>query len=457
VPDPLAEGRNLTIMNSILKKIIAFILVFLLGAVLYLYLSYGPQLPVASGYAAKKMCSCHFIAGRSQKSIQNTDLGTSPLNLTKSVIDEDEKSVTTSVYGLGKMKAIYKDELGCVLIQGDNNLEVELDLPDRLSDGTQYWPHGIKDVDYRLDGIDYEKLNTAIDKVFLSEKKTRAVVIIHRDTLITERYADGFDKHTEILGWSMTKSVTSTLLGILHKNGLLDIDETPGFGEWAHDTRKDIKLRHLLDMQSGLKFDEVYDQVSDATKMLFGSEASQKQPIAQKTIAPPDSIWNYSSGTTNLLQYYLKSRMDNHDAYLRFPYTMLFNRVGMNSAVMETDESGLYIGSSYMYATPRDWAKFGQLYLNEGNWYGDQILDTAWVDYSQTIASQSGGIYGAHFWHNADHSAYPDVPSDLYSANGFQGQYVFIIPSRDLVVVRMGLDYFDENAFLAELLTAFND
>lgn len=443
-------------MKSVLKKLIAAVLVFLFGAVLYFYLIYAPQLPVASAYAAKKMCSCHFIAGRTQASIQATDLGSSPLNLTKSVIDEEEKSVTSSVYGLGKMKAVYKDELGCVLLQGDDDYNISLDLPDRISDENQYWPHGEKDVDYRLIGIDYQKLNNALDNVFHPDRKTRAVVVIHRDSLIAERYAEGFDKDTEILGWSMTKSVTSTLLGILHMNGQLDIDETPGFGEWAHDERKNIKLRHLLDMQSGLKFDEVYDQVSDATKMLFGSEASQKQPISQKIIAPPDSIWNYSSGTTNLLQYYLTSRMDNHDAYLRFPYTMLFNRIGMHSAVMETDESGLYIGSSFMYATPRDWAKFGLLYLKEGNWYGDQVIDTTWVDYSQTIASQSGGIYGAHFWHNAGHAAYPDVPADLYSANGFQGQYVFIIPSRDVVVVRMGLDYFDENEFLKEVLEAFD-
>ena len=129
----------------------------------------------------------------------------------------------------------------------------------------------------------------------------------------------------------------------------------------------------------------------------------------------------------------------------------------MASAHLETDESGNYIGSSYCYATPRDWAKFGLLYLNDGVWNGKRILPEGWVEYSRKQASQSNGIYGAHFWQNHGNAAYQDVPEDLFSCNGYEGQYVFIIPSRDLVVVRMGLsETFDVNKFLKEILKAID-
>jgi CubicO group peptidase (beta-lactamase class C family) len=212
-------------------------------------------------------------------------------------------------------------------------------------------------------------------------------------------------------------------------------------------------------MQSGLGFSEIYDQISDATNMLYGAEDVSDIPINNASIAPPDSLWYYSSGTSNLLSKYLNNQFANQEDYLKFPHERLFRKIGMSTAHLETDESGVYIGSSYLYATPRDWARFGLLYLNEGNWFGEQIIDTTWVDFSQSIAPQSGGIYGGHFWHNEGHAQFKDVPDDMFSANGFQGQRVWIFPTQDVVVVRMGLagdDLFDMNEFLKEVLEAFD-
>ena len=289
--------------------------------------------------------------------------------------------------------------------------------------------------------------------------KTRAVVVVYKDSLIHESYSNGFDKDTEILGWSMSKSITGTLIGMLVKEGRLALTDKKLVPEWTDD-RIEITLKDLLQMQSGLQFSEEYTSLSDATNMLYQSDNSASIPLSQPLAYPPGSHWSYSSGTTNLLMKLIQNRMPDKQSYLAYPYEGLFNKIGMSTAVMETDESGLYIGSSYTYATPRDWAKFGLLYLNQGNWYGEQIIDTSWVDFVRTPAENSGNIYGGQFWLNFDHSSQPDVPEDMFFAAGFQGQFVYIIPSYDLVVVRMGLSempVFNDNVFLKRIIDALDE
>ena len=170
----------------------------------------------------------------------------------------------------------------------------------------------------------------------------------------------------------------------------------------------------------------------------------------------PAAIWNYSSGTSNLLSGLLRTHFDTYQAYLDFPYQALIDKIGMHSMLIETDMAGNFVGSSYAWASTRDWARFGLLYLNRGLWNGEQIFSPDWIDYITKPTHGSDGTYGAHFWLNAE-GKYPDVPRDLYSANGYQGQYVFIIPSKNVVVVRTGLaepPEFDVNAFLANILAA---
>ncbi len=312
-----------------------------------------------------------------------------------------------------------------------------------------------------MDGVDYTALDQAINSVFdsslnMDSIKTRAVVVVYKDSLIAEKYATGFDKDTEILGWSMNKSITSTLVGILAKAGKMSLTDDHLYEEWT-DERSKITLNDLLQMQSGLAFEENYAEVSDVTKMLFMNEDIVKEVAANPLSDPIGTKWYYSSGTTNLVAGLIRKQFDNSQDYLKFPHEQLFRKIGMHSMVLETDESGNYIGSSYGYATPRDWAKFGLLYLNEGNWYGEQIVDTSWVNFTRQPAEHSGGIYGGHFWHNHNHAAYKDVPTDIYSCNGFEGQYVYIIPSKDLVIVRMGLNQgkeYDANGFLSNVIKA---
>lgn len=178
----------------------------------------------------------------------------------------------------------------------------------------------------------------------------------------------------------------------------------------------------------------------------------------RKAIAKPGEIWNYSSGTSNLLSGILRDQFGSRQEYLDYPYKALIDKIGMHSMLLEVDMEGNYVGSSYGWATTRDWAKFGTLYLNSGNWNGEQLFSPKWVDYITKPTAHSKGVYGAHFWLNAG-GKFPDVPRDMYSANSFQGQYVFVITSKDLVVVRTGLatnPIFDVNTFLRDLIKSIN-
>lgn len=445
------------------KKTLLFLAAILFLAAGYFYLTLYPMLSVATGYAAKKMCSCHFIAERSQESIQADDLKTSPINLTSTVINENEKTATSSFFGLGTQTAIYRKNLGCVLVQGKDDYNITLDLPSTQQNSSQEWPLGENTRTTPIKGVDYNRLSKAIDGIFdpsldMDSIKTRAVVVIYKDSLIAEKYANGFNKGTEILGWSMTKSITSTLIGMLVKDGKLKLTDDHLFDHWT-DERSKVTLNDMLQMQSGLAFEENYAEISDVTEMLFKAENIVDRASHNPLDAEIGKRWSYSSGTTNILSGLIRNQFDNHSEYLKFPHERLFRKIGMHSAVLEIDESGNYIGSSYMYATPRDWAKFGLLYLNEGNWYGEQLIDTSWVNFTQQPAEYSKGLYGGHFWHNHDHAAFKDVPTDIYSCNGFEGQYVYIIPSKDLVIVRMGLNQgeeYDANGFLKEVIAATN-
>jgi CubicO group peptidase (beta-lactamase class C family) len=191
-------------------------------------------------------------------------------------------------------------------------------------------------------------------------------------------------------------------------------------------------------MNSGLEWEEDYTKISDVTKMLYLESDMTKSQIDKKLVGKPNETWNYSSGTTNLLTGIIRQKFKTHQDYLNFWYSDLIDKIGMHSMLVETDLAGNYIASSYGWATARDWAKFGLLYLNKGNWNGEQLISEDWVNYTTKSTNTSQGVYGAQFWLNAG-GHLPDVPKDLFFADGYQGQRVFIIPSKELVVVRMGV------------------
>lgn len=427
-----------------MKKFLKIFAIVLVAILVYLRISIYPQLDLLSGFSAKSVASGHFIDNRSLETIQQGDNDIEKVNWATNKINDAEHFVTTNVYGFKERKAIYREGLGATLINDDFDVSKPYNVPKRSKINNNLpFPYGnLEPKDTVFSNIDYKKLNVAVENAFDKKseknKRTRSVIVIFKDKIIAEKYVDGFNKDSKILGWSMTKSITGTLFGILQKQGKIDITKPAPIDEWKNDERAKITLNDLLHMNSGLEWEEKYDKICDATKMLFTEEDMTKSQIQKPLIGKPNNTWNYSSGTTNLLSGILRKKFKTHQEYLDFWYTDLLDKIGMNSAIVEVDMAGNFVGSSYGWATTRDWAKFGLLYLHKGNWNGEQIFAESWAKYVSTPTNTSNGNYGAQFWLNTG-GRFPNAPKDMFYASGFQGQMVAIFPSHDLVIVRMGL------------------
>jgi len=445
-----------------MKKLKLFLLLLLITLIVVVIYNY-PRLNIVTGFAAKSVCSCTFEANRDLASIEAGDNDINPIYYAKSKINFEEKSVTSTVFGLKSRKAIYKNGIGCVLVPEDEALK-KMFIPNRVQEKVELpYPYGVlPQKDSVFENVDYLKLGNAIDSVFDKEneiiKRTRAVLVLYKGKIIAEKYKEGFSQQSKFLGWSMTKSITSAILGVMQQSGVVNIHQNNLFPEWENDERASITLNNLLQMNSGLEWVEDYNTMSDVTKMLFLEKDMANVQLNKELTGKPNESWNYSSGTTNLLSKFIRNQFKTHQDYLDFWYNGLIDKIGMHSMILETDVSGHYVGSSYSWATARDWAKFGQLYLNNGVWNGEQVLSNDWVNYTKKPTNTSNGQYGTQFWLNAG-GVYPNVPTDLFSCNGYQGQHVFIIPSKDLVVVRFGLaEYpiFDINNFLSEVCNSID-
>ena len=424
----------------------------------FLYLNY--PLDLISGFSAKSVASGHFIDYRSLEIIENGDNDFSPIFFSRNQIDDKEKIATATVFGFKKRKAFFREGLGATLINNDFDVLKPYEVPKRTKPTNNLpFPYGNKEPkDTVFNTVDYTKLQKAVANAFDNngehKKRTRSVLVIYNDKIIAEKYDSGFDKNSKILGWSMTKSITATLFGVLQKQEKIDINKPAPIAEWAKDERKKITINDLLHMNSGLEWKEDYSKLSDVTQMLFLAEDMSKSQIDKPLVGKPNASWNYSSGTTNLLSGIIRQQFQTHQEYLDFWYTNLIDKIGMHSMLVETDMAGNYVGSSYSWATTRDWAKFGLLYLHKGNWNGEQILEESWVRYVASPTQTSNGQYGAHFWLNTG-GKFPDVPKDMYYCSGYQGQMVAIFPSQQLVIARMGLTEdpeFDFNGFLSEIV-----
>ena len=443
-----------------MKKFFKVLAILLIAVLVYLRISIYPQLDLLSGFSAKSVASGHFIDNRSLETIQQGDNDIEKVNWATNQINDAEHFVTTTVYGFKERKAIYREGLGATLINDDFDVSKPYNVPKRSKTNNSLpFPYGnLEPKDTVFSNIDYKKLNVAVENAFdkngEKKKRTRSVIVIYKDKIIAEKYVDGFNKNSKILGWSMTKSITGTLFGILQKQGKIDIVKPAPIDEWKNDERAKITLNDLLHMNSGLEWEEKYDKICDATKMLFQAEDMSKAQIDKPLVGKPNNTWNYSSGTTNLLSGILRKQFKTHQEYLDFWYTDLLDKIGMNSAIVEVDMAGNFVGSSYGWATTRDWAKFGLLYLHKGNWNGEQIFAESWAKYVSTPTNTSNGNYGAQFWLNAG-GRFPNVPKDMFYASGFQGQMVAIFPSNDIVIVRMGLKEdpeFDFDGLLSDVV-----
>jgi CubicO group peptidase (beta-lactamase class C family) len=235
----------------------------------------------------------------------------------------------------------------------------------------------------------------------------------------------------------MAKSVTGALIGVLVKDSILDINTKELIPEWSGDERSEISLENLMHMQSGLEWNEDYGNRSDVTVMLHCVPGFAEYAYSMPLEYEPGTHWYYSSGTTNIVSKIIRSHFNNDELYYAFPHKDLFYKIGITGAIFETDESGTLAGSSYLYMTARDYARFALLFMNDGFFNNNQILPEGWVDYVTTSVPDSKGEYGSFFWLNKDLSI-ESAPEDMYMCVGHDGQRIFLIPSLDLVVVILG-------------------
>jgi len=434
------------------KKAALAIAAILLGGVLYLYVAYGSVARGGSGYAAKNICSGYFLSGFSPEIMKDEALkGASDLLASVShTIDVEAQHVTTTLYGLFERRAIYTPGIGCTLLPaGEKSATMPVSpLPSLAIPADQPWPLGsaAPDVTDRFDDL--------LDEAFAEEdpdrpRDTKAIAVVHEGRLIAEKYADGVELDTPLIGWSMAKSVTGLMTGILAKDGVLTSDAPAPVPEWQeveNDPRAEITLDQLLRMSSGLEFEETYSAATDVTQMLSNEPDAAAFAAAKPLAGPPDTIWSYSSGTTNIISRIVRQSVGGSlQDYYAFSQERLFRPLGIRTAVFEADRSGNFVGSSYLYASARDWARLGQFCLQNGEWNGEQLLPEGWIDYLITPTSTaSSNEYGAQIWLNRNPDdpsktrPFPELPEDAYYMSGYQGQVVLVIPSVDLVITRFG-------------------
>ncbi|KQQ26426.1 hypothetical protein ASF53_21065 [Methylobacterium sp. Leaf123] len=393
------------------------------------------KLWVGTAYSAKTVCSGMFVAGRTAEAVAAQDLH--PISwltrLMRISADQRAKTATVTFLGLAEHTAAYRPGIGCALVL-ETDRRAATDIP------------AVTAVRADESAID-PAVQHAVEAAWGSRTDdTRAIVVMHRGRIVAERYAPEFSADTPFLGWSMSKSVTAAVAGLALADGRVSLDEPVAAPEWPQgDPRRGITVRHLLQMTSGLSFGETYTAGNDSTRMLFAADDMAGFAAGKPLVASPGERWSYSSGSTNILARFLTDRLGGSQAAQRYMHERLFAPAGMTRATFEEDTSGTPVGSSYIYATARDWAQFGQLFLARGRVGSSEVLPTAWIDFvcAPVGAADASGNYGGSFWLNGRDSdgvgrRFPHLPADAYFAQGHNGQVVGIFPSHEAVIVRLG-------------------
>jgi len=363
-------------------------------------------------------------------------------------VDREKHEVRASVLGAFGARAVYREGLGCVLVHGDATLPESAGFKAEPIASAFAEPGVVEPTDPAFRKV----LDHAFAEPDPSQPRlTKAIVVLHDGKLIAERYASGYGPDTPIWGHSISKSITSALIGILVQQGKLRVDQTAPIAAWAspQDPHHAVTIDELLRMDSGLPFDETDGPVNPMARMFFLENDMARYAATVPLDHPPGTTWAYSN-----LGYVLLARIAVNAAgdggavnAERLVRAQLFAPLGMRHAVFETDLAGTPVGSSHVYASARDFARFGQLYLDDGVVNGRRILPEGWVSYSHSQTLKTG--YGAGFWTNLVNEGsvpvwdapwgIPQAPKDMFYARGAFGQYIVIVPSEHLVIARLGI------------------
>lgn len=423
-------------------------------------------LRVGANYSAKMVCSNVFLAGREAEQVLRDDVQANghPLMALMSVtVNHEQQTVRGGLFGfIGNGLAVHRPGTGCATVADGDLAQARSVVSPRPAipapSAAEPWPRGSA-------AQTITAVQALVARAELAGPGARGIAVVHNGQLVAEHYGPGFSATTPLLGWSMTKSVTALLVGMQIGDGTLAMDRA---GFWPKDSggREAIKLSQLMAMDDGLKFNEGYGDVSDVTRMLYlepdMAAFMQSRPLAHT----PGTVWNYSSGTTVMLSHIWQTAAGKQA--LELPYTRLFAPLGMSSATIEADARGTLVGSSYMYATAQDWARIGQFLLQDGVWNGQRLLPEGFVQTISSPSTTSKGEYAqGQIWRWGHQGATPqgenpdggfNLPADTFWMRGHDGQTVAIVPSRQLVLVRLRLTpkdrLYQSQALLAEVLRA---
>ena len=447
------------------------VLISLLVGAAFLYRPVDAYLSVMSAHSAKVVCSERFVAGRITADIVQQDiyprevLSIRPFRLIQIDVNEELKRVESSLLGTGfyNDEAVYRNGLGCTLVRDFSADELQsISRPTtQAANSEDPWPLGER-VTIEPNAQLEEALKTAfIDSRTGEYNGARAIVVVHKGKIIGERYAEGFDSSTPLPGWSMSKTVTAALAGFLIEDSPLTLESSNLFAEWK-DGRANIQLKDLLSMSDGLDFTNgTNDPLSDELQQLYTAGDTVAYAVSKPAKYSPNENFNYNNGAPALVMALVRQQIQNENEWLNFPYDRLFTPLGMTSAQFETDAHHNFNGSSLVYASARDWARIGQLLLQNGRWHDAQLLPEGWAEYMVSPNSTTnGGWYSNGFiWlGETGWNMGVDIPADDYWLNGFDGQFVVVVPSEELVIVRMGLtqneNFHTRLDFMAPILKA---
>ncbi len=451
----------------ILKWLAGTAVLLVFCAIVYANVWGKDMLRVATGSVSRAVCAAAFVSGvdpdrlfaeEEKPHMQDLDF------LLHYEIDRSKREVRATIGGGFGTRAVYREGLGCIVAHGDDA------LPEAAGLAAPNFADAFPDT--AVVAPTDPALRKALDDAFAEPnpgyaRNTKAFVVLHEGKLIAERYAPGYGPNTPIWAHSISKSLTNALMGILVREGKLRIDEPVPVPAWQapNDARRMITANLLLRMTSGLPFDDTDDVINHLTRMLF-LERDMAGYAAQVPLDHvPGSTWNYSNAGFMILSRLVRDAAGNSAADTeRFVRRELFEPLGMRTATLDCDATGTPIGASNSYASARDWARFGQLYLDDGMVDGRRILPEGWVAYSKSQTLDTG--YGAGFWTNLVGTGtvpvwdapwgMPLLPKDMFYARGALGQYIVIVPSEKLVVARLGIGYGGVENAIAEIISALH-
>ena len=423
----------------------------------------GRPARIATGYISHVVCSYVFVSGLDPGRVNAENIEANPsfrgFNWAlHHEVDRDKREVTTRALGIVETRSVYRDGLGCLNLNGTQpadaptRVQIEADGPIPVLLPAIGGP-GV--VDPGNPG-----LTAALDEAFREVegtplRRTSAIVVVHDGRIVAERYAPGFGIDTPVHGWSATKSVNNALLGILVRQGKLKMEDPAPVAAWQRpdDPRHAITPDQLLRMESGLALGD-----SLTARFSSGWDTSARMMISEPDMAgfaeaaplesPPGTKWTYADGNPAILARIVRDHTGGHAAdVLRFARRELFGPLGIQHATLEIDATGTPVGAAFLFATPREWARFGILFLGDGVVGGQRILPEGWVRYSTTETRNATLGYGAGWWINQGNSQGArfrrehGMPADAFMALGIYGQTVVVVPSEHLVIARFGTTY----------------